>query len=159
MLGQRISLLLPTGRAPLDRRDDSYLREFSGGTGQPRYWSEPTQGQILLAPAPNAAYQAELAYHVRPPALAAGNASTWLSVNCPDLLFYGAMVAAEGYQKNFGAQSDDPRAAMSWEASYERALRAVLLEEARRKGDNDFDSSRAPPPTSNLPPAATQGQG
>lgn len=157
MLGQRVSLVIAGRRISLDRRDDSYLREFSSGAGQPRYWAEPTQGQLLVAPAPDAAYAVELAYHARPAPLSAANPATWLATNCPDLMFYAAMVAAAGYQKNFGAASDDPRAAMSWEASYQTALRGALLEEARRKGDNSFDSSRAPPPPGNQPTPAAQG--
>jgi len=156
-LGQRISLVLPGSRPQLDRRDDTYLREYGIGTGTPRYWCEPTQGQILLAPVPDAAYVAELGYHVRPVALSAANPLTWLATNCPDLLFYAAMVAAAGYQKNFGAMADDPKAALTWDALYKVTLPGVLLEEARRKGDNSFDSSRAPPPFSNLPVPETQG--
>ena len=157
MLGQRISLVLSGSRPQLDRRDDTYLREYGTGTGTPRYWCEPTQGQILLAPVPDVVYAAELGYHVRPAPLSAANATTWLSINCADLLFYAAMVAATGYQKNFGAQADDPRAALSWDALYKTVLPGVLLEEARRKGDNSFDSSRAPPPTSNMPTPEAQG--
>ena len=154
MLGQRISLVLGSGqRVALDRRDDSYLREYSAGTGQPRYWAEPTQGLILLAPTPDQAYTAEMAYHNRPAPLSPMNTTTWLASNAPDLLFYAAAVATTGYLKNYGAQSGDPQQGLTWEGQYRTALEAVLREEGRRKGDNAFDSSKAPPPSSNNPPA------
>ena len=38
-----------------------------------------------------------------------------------------------GYQRDFGAQSDDPAAAQSWENQYEKLLMGANAEEMRRK--------------------------
>lgn len=149
MLGQ--SIRLTASGITLDRRDETYLREFSG-VGRPRCWAEPTQGAILLAPVPDTAYEVELGYHVRPAALSATNPTTWLATYAADLMFYAAMVATAGYLKNYGAQADDPRSGLSWEGQYQAALLGVRREEGRRKGDGGFDTSNAPPPSKNEPP-------
>ena len=148
LLGQGVRLT--DSNINLDRRDATFLAEY-GGAGQPRYWAEPTQGTIQIAPTPSIPFNAELTYHYRPAPLSASNSTTWLTANCPDLMFYACMVATSGYMRNFGAQADDPRSALSWEQQYQSALPGVKREEGRRKGDNAFDSSAAPPPTSNTP--------
>ncbi len=135
---------------PLDRRDDTFLDEY-GGVGRPRYWSEPVAGTLRVAPVPTIPFAAEITYHARPAALTAANPSTWLSLNAPDLLFHACMVVATGYIRNFGAQADDPKMAVSWEAQYQVTLTGVRREESRRKGDNAFDSSAAPPSPRNTP--------
>jgi hypothetical protein len=145
------SIRLPATNATLDRREQSFLADYGTGTGTPRYWCEMTAGVVLLAPIPNLNTAAELTYHARAAGLSSANATTWLATNLPDLLFYAAMVAATGYRKNFGAQADDPKMALSWEQQYQRALQAVLREEGRRKGENSFDSSVPAAPPSNLP--------
>lgn len=152
LLGQGISLVIAGARIALDRRDDGYLREYAGtSTGIPRYWAEPTAGTLLLAPSPDVTYAAELLYHLRPAALSATMQTSVLSLAAPDLLFYAVMVALQGYLKNFSAQSDDAKAAMSWNGMYAAVLPSVQREEGRRKGDGGFDTSAAPPPSLNAP--------
>ena len=148
MLGMAIRLT--DINVTLDRREISFVKDY-GGVGQPRYWSEPTQGTIWIAPTPTLVYNAELAYHYRPAPISSTNPSTWLATNCPDLLFSACMVEAAGYMRNYGAQSDDPKMALSWSTRYSETLEIVRREEARRKGEPAFDASFAPPPTSNLP--------
>lgn len=148
LLGQDIRLT--SSNTTLDRRDPSFVSAY-GGTGTPRYWAEPTQGTIALAPVPSSSFGAELTYHCRPAALTQLNPMTWLATNAPDLFFLACMVVATGYLRNYGAQADDPKMALSWEQAYRTALEGVRREEGRRKGDNAFDSSFAPPPSSNLP--------
>ena len=46
------------------------------------------------------------------------NTTTWLGDNVPDLFFCACMVEAAGWMQNFGAQSDNPQMALSWEARY-----------------------------------------
>jgi hypothetical protein len=148
LLGQGIRLT--ASNATLERRDVTFLNEY-GGNGNPRYWAEPTQGTIQVAPVPVAGLDAELSYRYRPAALGPGNQSTWMSTNVPDLLFAACMAASTGYLRNYGAQADDPKMAMSWEQAYQTALATARLEEARRKGESAFDSSAAPPISSNAP--------
>ena len=134
----------------LARRDTSFVLDY-GGNGQPKYWAEPTQGTIQLAPTPSITYNALLSYQRHPTPLSASNTTTWLSLNCPDLFFAACMVMATGYIKNWGAQADDPRMALSWEQQYQKALVGVRNEEMRRKGEPAFDASLNPIATSNIP--------
>lgn len=148
LLGQGVRLT--SSNTTLDRRDPTFVSAY-GGTGTPKYWAEPTQGTIALAPTPSSSLAAELTYHYRPATLTQANPTTWLAANAPDLLFAACMVVATGYLRNYGAQADDPKMALSWEQSYRTALEGVRREEGRRKGDNSFDSSAAPPPSTNSP--------
>lgn len=61
--------------------------------------------------------------------------SGWIHVHTADLFVAAAMVFMSGYQKNFGAQADDPKMAMSWETQYQALLRGAMDEEARKKGE------------------------
>jgi hypothetical protein len=101
---------------------------------------------IRVGPAPDAAYAVEVQGTARPPPLSAGNTTTLLSQFLPDLFFAAAMVIAAGYQKNFGAQADDPKMAMSWETQYQIAKSSAVTEEFRRKLGGSAWSPMAVPP-------------
>jgi hypothetical protein len=152
LVGERLSVKVGSMFQTLDRRDASYLLEVDDGLiGPPRFWAEPMAGQIVVYPAPDQAYLLRMEYEGRPPALSEANTTTWLATFAPDLFFAACMSAVTGFQKNFGAQADNPQAAMSWEAMYGNALKSVLRQEGRRKGDGTFDSTTSPPPPSNAP--------
>ena len=157
LIGERVDLVIGGARTALLRREDSFVREYGIVPGRPLYWSEPTQATLLVAPVPDSNYTIELSYHYRPTALGPSNTVTWLSSNVPDLLFYASMVAAAGYQKNFGAMADDPRSALSWDHMYQTALQSALREEGRRKGETTFDHSPSPQPSSSIPATSSQG--
>ncbi len=142
------------------RRDSSFLVELYPDptqTGLPKYWALTDNATVLLAPTPAAVLPLRLSYTTRPTPLSGQNTSTWLSTWCPDLMVFAAMVYASGYQRNYGAQTDDPTQGMSWEKQYQRALTTAKIEEARRKGDGLFDASPAPPPSSTRPTGAPPG--
>ena len=138
-----------------ERRDDTFLRAYwpdRSQMGQPKYWAEPTPATLMLAPTSDGAYAVELSYTSRPAPMTDGNPTTWLGDNAPDLLFYACMIAATGYQKNFGAQADDPRSAMSWEQQFQAALTVVRNEESRRRGSGTFDNGPSAPTATATPP-------
>ena len=123
-------------RITLLRREESFLSEYwptRATQGVPKYWSEPTIGQLQIVPTANAAFTLEMAYTYRPAALSVTNTSSWLSANVPDMLMYAAFVTAAGYAKNYGMRSDDPQQAVSWEQSYQQAKASAVMEELRRK--------------------------
>jgi hypothetical protein len=143
-----------TKRVYLDRRDDSFIREYwpdpsvTSGANPPKYWTETTNGTAFIGPSADQAYSVDLSYTYRPAAMSAANPSTILGTNFPDLFFAATMLEGAAYQKNFGAASDDPRMAMSWKTTYDERLEGALREEARRKGEGYFDASRSAPPDS-----------
>ena len=159
IVGRTINLTLPSGGVvELLRRDDEFLvaawpNRGSYVAGQaPKYWAEriiSTGGVTTLsfAAAADQTYPLEMIYTAHPAPLASGNTPTWLSTYYPDLFFAAAMVAASGYQKNFGQQATDPQVAMSWEQAYQTAKESATAEEARRKGEAMFDALTPAPAT------------
>jgi hypothetical protein len=146
-----------TARISLLQRDPTFLAAlapdpaaYTVGT-PPKYWAEDPAGSIVVAPAADTAYATQTVYCQRPAPLSATNATTWLSLHEPDLMFNACMVAGSGYTKNFGQGSDNPQMALSWEQQYQTALAGARREESRRKGEGTFDSSFTPPPTSGMP--------
>ncbi|WP_376956400.1 hypothetical protein ABNQ39_00205 (plasmid) [Azospirillum sp. A26] len=130
-----------TKRQALEHRADTFVREYwpdPAVTGTPKYYAltgaDPGPLTIQVAPTPSTAAPVEIVGTFRPAALSATNTTTNLATLYPDLMLYAALVFAAGYQRNFGAQSDDPRQAMSWEQQYQGALASAKAEEARRKG-------------------------
>lgn len=89
---------------------------------------------IRLAPTPDKAYPLEFLGVVRPDPISSRNPETYLSITYPDLLCAACMVFIAGYQRDYGAQADDPAKAMSWESAYQGLRASVALEATRMKG-------------------------
>lgn len=98
------------------------------------YYAMKDNNTLIVAPTPAAAYVAEVTGTWRPAPISATNTQTWLSENLPDLLFIACMVEVSGWMKNFGAVTDDPKMAMTWEARYQEQKKSAFEEEQRRKG-------------------------
>lgn len=89
--------------------------------------------QVLLGPAPDAAYPMTAYVTQRPDPLSATNTTTFISLNLPDLFWAASMIFWSGYNRNFGMMSDDPRQATSWSAEYQRLRDGAAKEEVRKK--------------------------
>lgn len=92
---------------PLLQKSLSFLRTaYPSGTGQPAYYAitgaTSASTTITLGPAPDATYTYTLNYIGSPPSVV-DNATTWLSLNCSDVLLYGSLL--EGYMYMKGEQS------------------------------------------------------
>jgi hypothetical protein len=85
-----------------------------------------TAGQFELYPTPDKAYSVSLLYRARIPALADGNTSTWLLLDAPDVLLYGALGQSAPYLK------DDARLTV-WAALYQSAVDALNAENKSAK--------------------------
>lgn len=121
------------------------------GSAVPTYFAMVNQGLVIVGPWPNAAYNVEVVGTIRPNALSSSNVTTILSVYFPDLLIAASMVFGAGYQKNFGAMADDPKAAVSWEAHLQTLLKSAATEEARKKFTSTAWSSKEPSPLATPP--------
>ena len=137
-LGTR-NQLLPTSNEMLN-----VLWPNVSGSTVPTYFSMLNPDSIIVGPWPDAAYQIEVVGEIRPNALSSTNTTTILSVYFPDLLMAAGMVYAAGYQKNFGAMVDDPKAAMSWETHLQSLIRVTDLEESRKVFQAEGWSSQQP---------------
>lgn len=133
------------GFFPLTPASLDYIRGVYGGAanGLPQYFAITgaanstntwTPGLALLfGPPSNGSYTIVGYCSQRAPPLSATNTTTFISLNLPDLFWAAAMIYWAGYMKNFGAQADDPRMAVSWTAEYARLLKGAEVEQARLK--------------------------
>lgn len=88
---------------------------------------------VLVGPPPDATYQVEVVGTVNPTPLSEDNPTTYLTLYLWDLFLAASMVFMTAFQKNFGAQSDDPKAAMSWEQTYQLLFKSADLVDARQR--------------------------
>lgn len=121
------------------------------GSTVPQYFAMVNQGLIIVGPWPDASYQVEVVGTQRPTPISASNTTTLLSVYFPDLLIAASMVFGSGYQKNFGAQADDPKMALSWEKHYQDLMTSAQTEEMRKKFTSSGWSSKSPSPLATPP--------
>ena len=119
-------------------------------TGVPRFMAMLDDVTVLLGPFPDQAYTVEVIGKFRPTPLydPASVNGTWLSIYLPDLFLAAAMISAMGYRRNFGAQSDDPRSAVSWETQFQSLLPSAKSEETRKNflGWQQLSAEHTPTP-------------
>lgn len=136
---QDINLLNGGDRTPLvklSRPAMDWIWPSDTPTGAvPKNWAPVTDQLVLIGPAPNSAFNLECVGTIRPEALSASNTETFLSTQLPDLFLAAALVNASGYMRNFGAQADDPKMALSWSDRYAALVKSANAEELRRKYD------------------------
>jgi hypothetical protein len=84
-------------------------------------------------PAPDRAYTAEVYGSVEPQVLSQDNPETFLTIHYPELFMAAAMIWITGYQRDYGAQSDDPSRAVSWESQYRTLRDGLRLEIAQQR--------------------------
>ena len=77
-------------------KDVNYIREafpFPAVTGLPEYYSIFDANTFILGPTPDAVYNIELHYFAYPQSIVDAG-QTWLSINYPNVLLYGALAEA-----------------------------------------------------------------
>lgn len=133
--------MTPAGRAFLDT-------VFGDPTvqGRPLYYAMVTQNSMVLGPVPDAPYTIEVVGTQRPAPISATNTTTFISANLPDLFIAASMIFGSGYLKNYGATSDNPQMAVSWDAQYAELIKAANVEELRKKHQSQAWSSQMPTP-------------
>jgi len=98
----------------------------------------------ILAPTPNTFYVIEWMGFLRPELLSAKNPETFISVIYPELFLACCMVFGCGYQRDWGAQSDDPQKAVSWESQYQTLKASAQLEAAKLRGEGPSFTALSP---------------
>jgi hypothetical protein len=160
---ENVNIVLDTGeRYQLYPTSREWLDSIYGGArsaGEPVFYGMVDDQTIVLGPWPDQDYGCEFVGKFRPIPLydaapGDGTQTTYLTSVLPDLFLAAAMISAAGYQKNFGAQADDPKMAMSWETQYQSLLMPAKIEEMRKKqhGWMALTSQASPPPTPPPPP-------
>lgn len=118
----------------LDFIDSTWPQESI--TGLPDSWAMLNDASIVVKPTPDQTYPVEITGTFRPNPMSSANQNSYIGNTYPQLLVAACMVFMLGYQRDFGAQSDQPQAALSWETLYQERLKNALAEEQRRKGSS-----------------------
>jgi hypothetical protein len=142
----RNNALVPVSRDFIDYLYPSETAPLT--TSIPRVFARDTDQSILIAPAAGAAANVtsvEIVGTIRPTPLSASNTTTFISQYLPDLFMASAMVQAAGWMKNYGAQSDDPRQALSWDAVYSGLLQSAKIEENRKRFESGSWTAKSTP--------------
>lgn len=75
--------------------------------------------EIQVAPVPDAEYELEVSYILRPQFVGPGVQTNWVIENCPDLLLYGSLLELAPFIK-------DLEMIQVWNAGYESVLNEVI---------------------------------
>lgn len=83
----------------LDLKEYEYARLAFSGEGVPRVYAfrDDTE-ELAVAPAPDAAYSAEITYYFYPESIVTAD-TTWLSENFSNVLLYGSLIQAYIFMK------------------------------------------------------------
>ena len=112
----------------------------------------PVRGaSTLFGPTPDQAYAVHVTATTRPAPLSATNSTTWLSLNVPELMVAAGMVFAAGHMRDFGAQSDNPQMAQSWETQYGNLMKSANVDSLRMKFQSVAWSAQIPSPIATPP--------
>jgi hypothetical protein len=161
-----VNIITPAGQAPdsgkrnpLVKVSEAYLDlawPSAAGATLPTLYSLRNQTQMILGPWPDQGYAVEYVGTQRPAPLSASNTTTFLTTTLPDLFLIASMIHIAAYQKNFGAQADDPRSAVSWEMQYKLDMANANAEELRKRyrGTVVLPPPGITPPAPPAPPAA-----
>lgn len=113
-------------------------------TGIPVYFAPINNTTYEVGPSPDAPYNIEVIGTQRPAPLSATNTTTFLTTFLPDLFIAASMVFATAYQRDFGAQVDDPQRAASWESQYGKLMQSANAEELRKRFQSQGWQSMTP---------------
>jgi hypothetical protein len=103
------------------------------GAGVPQEFAMVNQFTIMVGPWPNANYVVEVIGTIQPAPLSDTNTTTFLTQYLSDLFVAASMIFASGFMRDFGAQSDNPQQAQSWESQYQTLLKSAMMLELRKK--------------------------
>lgn len=107
----------------------------------------PGQTNIIFGPWPSDTYTVEVVGKIIPAPLSSTNPTTFLSLYLPDLFLMASAEYMTGpYMKNFGATSDNPQSAMTFEQQYQLLLKSASDWEARKRfSGGSWTSARLEP--------------
>ena len=117
------------------QRTDEFIYDYwpvSASTGTPKYYAKKTNTDVIVAPTASATYSGELVYVARPTTLTSVNQTNYFSDFCYDALFYGCMVEAGDFMKNYTVSN-------YYEQRYNNAVE-LLRNQSRRTRRDDMEA-------------------
>jgi hypothetical protein len=121
------------------QRTDEFINDYwpvSASTGTPKYYAKRTNTNVIFAPTASATYSGELVYVSRPTTLTSVNDTNYFTDFCYDALFYGCMVEALDFMKNYSVTQ-------IYEQKYQDAV-GLLRNQARRTRRDDMEAPASP---------------
>ena len=126
------------------QRTVEYANDYwpvSASTGTPRYYSRRTNSSIKIVPTPVSATTVEIQTASQPLALASATGtsvttSNYFSEYCYDALFYGCLIEATMYMKDW-------ETLQVWQAEYQNSIQ-TLRNQARRTRQDDMEVAASP---------------
>ena len=126
------------------QRTTEYVNDYwpvSASTGTPRYYSRKTNSSIKIVPTPVSAITAEIKTASQPLPLASATDTSVTTTNyfseyCYDALFYGSLIEATMYMKDWGTLP-------VWAGEYNNSIQ-TLQNQARRTRQDDMEVAASP---------------
>ena len=118
----------------MEKRDTSFISEYnsSGATGQPKYYANWDDNNVVVAPTPDQGYAVQLNYIIDPPGFTSTN-STYLSQYQESLLLHGVLTEAFSYLKG---PMDMYKL---YKDKYNEEIQAFALQQMGRRRRAEFD--------------------
>jgi len=121
-------------RTFMEKRDTSFISEYngSGATGQPKYYANWDDNNVVVAPTPDQAYAVQLNYIIDPPGFTNSN-TTYLSQYQESMLLHGVLTEAFSYLKG-------PMDMYNlYKGKYNEEIEAFALQQMGRRRRSEFD--------------------
>ena len=136
-----VQIISSSTRDFLEKRDTSFIAEFNPGdsTGQPKYYANWDEKNIVFAPIPDQAYEIQMNY-IRDPEHFDSATTTFLSNHQENLLLYGVLTECFSYLKG---PMDMYKL---YQDKYNEEIQAFMLTQMgkRRRADYDDGVMRLP---------------
>ena len=136
-----VQIISSSTRDFLEKRDTSFIAEFNptDATGQPKYYANWDDKNIVFAPVPDQAYEIQLNY-IKDPQHFTSTQNTFLSQHYENLLLYGVLVECFSYLKG---PMDMYKL---YQEKYNESMQSVMLTQMgkRRRADYDDGVMRLP---------------
>ena len=135
ILIRSIQIINSSTRDFLEKRDTSFIAEYNPGdsTGQPKYYANWDDKNILLAPVPDQAYEIQMNY-VKDPDHFTSTTSTYLSQHQESLLLYAVLVECFAYLKG------PPDMYKLYVERYTSTIQDFALQQMGRRRRGEYDS-------------------
>tara|TARA_Y100001937_G_scaffold4843_1_gene6384 strand:+ start:858 stop:1505 length:648 start_codon:yes stop_codon:yes gene_type:complete len=136
-----VQIISSSTRDFLEKRDTSFIAEFNptDATGQPKYYANWDDKNIVFAPVPDQAYEIQLNY-IKDPQHFTSTQTTFLSQHYENLLLYGVLVECFSYLKG---PMDMYKL---YQDKYNESMQSFMLTQMgkRRRADYDDGVMRLP---------------
>jgi hypothetical protein len=135
MIIRSVQMINGSDRTFLERRDTSFISEYNSGgtTGEPKFYANWDDFNILVAPTPDSAYTIQINFIKDPPHFDSST-NTYLSTYQETMLLHGVLTEAFSYLK--GPQD----LYTLYKSKYDEEVQAFALQQMGRRRRGEYDS-------------------